>query len=48
MDITGLFIVALVAVTAIAYYKSESFRQFVNWMDELEEKNQRMIKEEKE
>ena len=48
MDITGLIIVALVAITAVAYKYSQSFRNFVEFLDGLEEETQRKIKEEKE
>lgn len=48
MDITGLFIVAIVAITALAYKYSQSFRDFVEFLDGLEEETQRKIKEEKE
>lgn len=46
MDITGLFIVALVAITALGYKYSQSFRDFVEFLDGLEEETQRKIKEE--
>lgn len=48
MDITGLFIVALVAITVVGYKYSQSFRDFVEFLDGLEEETQRKIKEEKE
>lgn len=48
MDITGLFIVALVAVTTLAYKYSQSFRDFVEFLDGMEEANQKKIKEERE
>lgn len=48
MDITGLIIVALVAITALAYKYSQSFRDFVEFLDGLEEETQRKIKEERE
>ena len=48
MDITGLIIVALVAITAVAYRYSQPFRDFVEFLDGLEEETQRKIKEEKE
>lgn len=48
MDITGLIIVALVAITALGYKYSQSFRDFVEFLDGLEEANQKKIKEEKE
>ena len=46
MDITGLIIVALVAITIVAYKYSQSFRDFVEFLDGLEEETK--IKEEKE
>lgn len=46
MDITGLFIVALVAITVLGYKYSQSFRDFVVFLDGLEEANQKKIKEE--
>ena len=48
MDITGLIIVALVAITALGYKYSQSFKDFVDYLDGLEEETQRKIKEEKE
>lgn len=48
MDITGLIIVALVAITALGYKYSQPFRNFVEFLDGLEEANQKKIKEEKE
>ena len=48
MDITGLIIVALVAITALGYKYSQSFKDFVEFLDGLEEETQRKIKEEKE
>lgn len=48
MDITGLIIVALVAITIVAYKYSQPFRDFVEFLDGLEEETQRKIKEEKE
>lgn len=48
MDITGLIIVALVAITALGYKYSQSFKDFVDFLDGLEEETQRKIKEEKE
>lgn len=46
MDITGLIIVALVAITALGYKYSQSFRDFVEFLDGLEEETRRKIKEE--
>lgn len=46
MDITGLIIVALVAITVLGYKYSQSFRDFVEFLDSLEEANQKKIKEE--
>lgn len=48
MDITGTILMALVAVTALAYKYSQSFRDFVEFLDGLEEANQKKIKEERE
>ena len=48
MDITGLIIVALVAITALAYKYSQAYKDFVEFLDGLEEANQKKIKEEKE
>lgn len=48
MDITGIILMALVAVTALAYKYSQPFRDFVEFLDGLEEETQRKIKEEKE
>lgn len=48
MDITGIVLMALVAITALAYKCSQSFRDFVEFLDGLEEANQNKIKEEKE
>ena len=48
MDITGIILMALVAITAVAYKYSQSFRNFVEFLDGLEEETQRKIKEEKE
>ena len=48
MDITGVIIMALVAITAVGYKYSQSFRDFVEFLDGLEEANQKKIKEEKE
>lgn len=48
MDITGLIIVAIVAITVVGYKYSQSFRDFVEFLDGLEEETQRKIKEEKE
>ena len=48
MDITGLIIVALVAITIVAYKYSQPFRDFVEFLDGMEEANQKKIKEEKE
>ena len=48
MDITGLIIVAIVAITVVGYKYSQSFRDFVEFLDGLEEANQNKIKEEKE
>lgn len=48
MDITGLIIMALVAITVVGYKYSQSFRDFVEFLDGLEEETQRKIKEEKE
>ena len=39
---------ALVAITAVAYRYSQPFRDFVEFLDGLEEEKQRKIKEEKE
>lgn len=48
MDITGIILMALVAVIAVSYKYSQSFRDFVEFLDGLEEETQRKIKEEKE
>ena len=48
MYFTGLIIVALVAITIVAYKYSQPFRDFVEFLDGLEEDTQRKIKEEKE
>lgn len=48
MDITGIILMALVAVTIVAYKYSQSFRDFVEFLDGLEEENQKKIKEERE
>lgn len=48
MDITGVIIMALVAITALGYKYSQSFKDFVDFLDGLEEETQRKIKEEKE
>lgn len=39
---------AFVAITALGYKYSQSFRDFVDFLDGLEEETQRKIKEEKE
>ena len=46
MDITGIIIVALVAIIAVSYKYSQSFRDFVEFLDGMEEANQKKIKEE--
>lgn len=48
MDITGIILMALVAITIVAYKYSQPFRDFVEFLDGLEEETQRKIKEEKE
>jgi hypothetical protein len=48
MDITGIILMALVAITVLGYKYSQSFRDFVEFLDDLEEETQRKIKEEKE
>jgi hypothetical protein len=48
MDITGIILMALVAITALAYKYSQSFRDFVEFLDDLEEETQKKIQEEKE
>lgn len=48
MDITGIILMALVAITVLGYKYSQSFRGFVEFLDGLEEANQKKIKEEKE
>jgi hypothetical protein len=39
MDITGLIIVALIAITAAGYKYSQRIRNFVEFLDGLEEAN---------
>ena len=39
---------ALVVITALAYKYSQSFRDFVEFLDDLEEETQKKIQEEKE
>ena len=46
MDITGLIIVALVAITIVAYKYSQPFRDFVEFLDGMENANQKKRKEE--
>ena len=46
MDITGFILMALVAITALGYKYSQSFKDFVDFLDGLEEANQKKIKEE--
>ena len=46
MDITGIILMALVAITVLGYKYSQSFRDFVEFLDGMEEANQKKIKEE--
>lgn len=46
MDITGIILMALVAITVLGYKYSQSFRDIVEFLDGLEEANQKKIKEE--
>ena len=48
MDITGIILMALVAITVFGYKYSQPFRDFVEFLDGLEEETQRKIKEERE
>lgn len=40
MDITGIILVAIVAVTVALYKGSQSFREFVDIVDEMEYKEE--------
>lgn len=40
MDITGFFLVAIVAAIAAAYKYSSSFREWVDFFDQLEYKEE--------
>lgn len=41
MDITGFIFLALVAIVAVAFKYSNRVRQFVDWLDSLEYKEEK-------